>query len=96
MYFDLTKKQFKEYEKKFRKTYIGKKIFTEYVLVTVFACLVCLPILFLDLFSNSFTTNEIRLIISTCFIGLMLFFGDLYYEKLYYLELKDYIKSQKK
>ena len=35
MYFNLTKEQHKKYEKEFRKTYVGKKMFIVYIITLV-------------------------------------------------------------
>ena len=95
MYFDLTKKEYKDYDKKFRKTYVGKKIYVVYILTLVLFCLMSVSILTLDIFSNGYK-SIIDYIIPTCFLGIVSLVLVVHYEKLYYLELKDYIKLQKK
>lgn len=94
MYFDLTKKEYKDYDKKFRKTYVGKKLYAVYVLTLIMFCITTFGVLSLDLFTS--TKDILGHVVPTCFLALVFLVMIIHYEKLYYLELKDYIKSQKK
>lgn len=94
MYFDLTKKEYKEYDKKFRKTYVGRKLYIVYVISLIMFAITTFGVLSLDFFTN--TKDILRHVVPTCFLALVFLIMVVHYEKLYYLELKDYIKSQKK
>ena len=94
MYFDLTKKEYKEYDKKFRKTYVGKKLFIVYVISLVMFCITTFGVLSLDFFTS--TKDILRHVVPTCFLAVVFLIMVVYYEKLYYYELKDYINTRKK
>ena len=94
MYFNLTKEQHKKYEKEFRKTYVGKKMFIVYIITLVMFTLTTFGVLSLNCFTN--TKEILERVVPICFLALVFLVLVVYYEKLYYYELKDYIKYKKK
>ena len=94
MYFDLTKKEYKDYNKKFKKTYIGGKLYIVYVISLVMFTLTSFAVLSLNLFTKE--NDILGEVVPICFLALVFVIMVINYEKLYYNELKDYINTRKK
>ena len=100
MYYNLTRKQYKNYEKKFRRTYIGSVLFIEQIItVIVFMFVACDMIFVGDMLSTilkaagvevgitMYTGFAIALII---LLGIIIIVNQLSYRK----ELKQYILTK--
>lgn len=97
MYYDLTKEQYKNYETKFRKTYIGKNLFQSKIACEIISLFVAINIAIAYFFDSSMTLQSLNwldigylIVLFASIIGY--FISEVYYSN----ELKNYILSQKK
>ena len=94
MYYELTKEQYKKYEKEFKKTYVGKMSFIKCMAILGITVFFLAIILFFPYVEGS---NEALMLELSCYIIVS---ACLVCEALlglnYKNELKDYIQSQKK
>lgn len=96
MYYELTKEKYKEYNRKFKKTYVGKGYYLGYLLFYIVAIFLLAEIQIMPIVDSTYITTSIELT-DLCILLLVptLFIGGVMIELQYRKELKEYIKNEK-
>lgn len=96
MYYDLTKEQYKKYEKKFKKTYVGKEYFQAYLTSAIGTLVFAFITGFMYGYIEEVTLNDMSILFAFVFIAIGCGIECVLWHIQYRKELKNYILSDNK
>lgn len=94
MYYDLTKEQYKKYEKKFKKTYVGKEYFQAYLTSAIGTLIFAFVAGFVYGYTEVVTLNDMAYLFGFTVIAIGCGLECVLWHTQYRKELKNYILSK--